>query len=59
MCIGKNTICVQAIYNSKKIKNERIDFYEKNKHKKLKRYRGVQEDEGHHDDKQDLQNGLS
>ena len=43
----------------KKFKKKGLIFYEKNKHKKVKRYRGVQEDEGHHDDKQDLQHGLS
>ena len=36
-----------------------IDFYEKNKHKKFKCYRGVQDDERHYDNKQDLQYGLS
>lgn len=59
MCIGKNTVCVKAMYYSKKFKNERIDFYEKNKHKKFKCYRGVQDDERHYDNKQDLQYGLS
>lgn len=59
MCIGKTqSVCRQYII-VKILKMKGLIFYEKNKHKKLKRYRGVQEDEGHYDDKQDLQNGLS